>query len=189
MNRRYSRPVVLAFFIIAGCNGPIPVPPTPPNPPVPPTPAAISQQLLDAHNKARSDRGLPPFKANADLQKAADSHAAHMASVGIMAHEGIGDGTPWTRITATGYTYSAAGENIEWGSPDVPSVMSVWLASPGHLANIVGDYSDAGLAMAKDSKGGVWWCVDFGTSVKLKETALVSGVEPSASSTSIKVSR
>jgi len=55
-----------------------------------------------------------------------------------------------------GTTWSGGGENIANGQPDVASVMAAWWASPGHKANILGDYTDVGCA----SVGAIWVC-DF----------------------------
>ena len=84
-----------------------------------------------------------------------------MAKVGIMAHFGIGDGLPESRVRNAGYTASADAENVAWNEPDAVSVMTAWLTSPGHRANIVGPYSDFGGAVVQ-GKLGPYWCTVFG---------------------------
>lgn len=42
-----------------------------------------------------------------------------------------------SRLTDEGYAWSFAGENIAAGQSTVSDVVSGWLASPGHCANIM----------------------------------------------------
>lgn len=169
------RKILALALLMVGC-GPAPTPPTPTPTPVPPSPIptpptpnpspipdSVVMQLLQAHNQARQQNNLPPLALNADLQAAAQNHASYMAKVDKLAHSLIGDGTPWSRIEAAGYSYQVAGENIAWNQADVPTVMASWMNSPGHRANILGSaYQDVGLAVAYDAKGEPYWCVDFG---------------------------
>ena len=60
----------------------------------------------------------------------------------------------------TGYAWSFAGENIAAGQPTVSSVMSGWLASPGHCANIMkAEFRDVAVScvsQAGSSYGRYW---------------------------------
>ena len=68
------------------------------------------------------------------------------------------------RISAQGYAWSAAGENIAKGQRDPAAVMSSWMASPGHRANILNcGYKHLGVGLAVDSDGSKLWTQDFGT--------------------------
>jgi uncharacterized protein YkwD len=64
--------------------------------------------------------------------------------------------TPVDRIRATGYIPSenvgyVIGENLAWGTLNLAtpeSVVNAWIASPGHLANILeAQYTDTGLGV------------------------------------------
>ena len=48
-----------------------------------------------------------------------------------MAHEGIGDGDPFTRMQNDGYQFSNAGENIAWNQQTVAAVMTAWMDVAG----------------------------------------------------------
>jgi len=133
-----------------------PVPPSPYDPATAPT--DIVQQLLEAHNKERTQRGYKPLTLNPKLQASAQAHADFMAKVGHMAHFGIGDGTPWSRIQAAGYAYSSAAENVAWNQQTVVDVMSTWMGSPGHRWNILSGNTECGLAVRD-----LYWCAVFGT--------------------------
>jgi len=168
---------VLCLVMFSGCGpmpAPAPAPPPisrppivkPPLPPPAPAPApliSVAQQLLIAHNQQRANAGLAPLTINPKLQLAAQQHSDYQAKVKQMAHEGIGDGTPFTRMQADGYQFSSAGENIAWNQQTVAAVMTAWMNSAGHKANILGPYKEVGLAVAYNP--GPYWTVDFGTSM------------------------
>lgn len=145
--------------------GPRPAPTPAPSPTPSPIPASTRDQELDSHNRYRAQAGLPPLAINAQLQAAAQAHADFMARVGKMAHQGIGDGDMATRLHAAGYLYGRAGENIAWNQPNVASVMTAWWGSPGHRANILGDYTEAGFAVAYGARKDPYWCSTFGASM------------------------
>lgn len=161
--------------------GPVP-PPVPTPPPTPPPASDIPGELLAAHNRERAAAGLAPLALEPRLQRAAQGHADHMAEVGKMAHQGIGDGDLSDRIAASGYRASRAGENVAWNQRDVPAVMFAWTNSPGHRANILGPYRDAGLAVAYGTKGDPYWCSLFG-SPSARMTGAVTVVASPDSST------
>jgi uncharacterized protein YkwD len=162
---------VLAAILAAlrGSPRPAPVPPppapTPLPPPSPPSPAPVDvpAELLAAHNDRRLEAGLPALGSSVSLQMAAQSHADSMARVGKMAHAGIGDGDLASRLAGVGYRFRAAGENVARGQRDVAAVMSSWFSSPGHRANILGNFAGAGFAMARGADGSRYWCATFGT--------------------------
>jgi hypothetical protein len=102
--------------------------------------SAFDQLLLELVNRARLDPlaevkrvgiglndGLAagtitaaakqPLAANDLLVKAAEAHSLFMLNHDQFAHEGIGDGTPTSRMQAAGYTLTGSwmtGENIAW---------------------------------------------------------------------------
>jgi uncharacterized protein YkwD len=140
---------------------PAPVPiPTPVPPPVPGDDAA---QLLAEHNARRSEAGLPAYVPSVKLRAAAQGHATVMAQLGRMAHSGIGDGDPGSRLRGSGYAFRTAGENIAWNQRSVAEVMTSWLNSPGHRANILSPaFTEAGFAVAHGPSG-PFWCAVFGS--------------------------
>lgn len=64
------------------------------------------------------------------------------------------------RIADEGYAWSWSGENIAAGQTTVAGVMSDWLASPGHCANIMrAEFRDVALscvAQAGSTYGRYW---------------------------------
>lgn len=130
-------------------------------------------ELLAAHNKERSSRRLTEFSWNVKLQEAAQNHANFMAQRNRMAHWGIGDGDPSSRMRATGYNAAAGGENIGAGQRNVPEIMKDWMNSSGHRAAILGSYKEYGGAVAKATNGTLYWCSVFGTSLAQDEDELM----------------
>jgi uncharacterized protein YkwD len=130
------------------------VPPVPPSPPPLPPPAPnpppvddVSAALLELHNAERAKKSLPPLRIDPKLTTAAVAHSRHMAQVGKLAHFGINDGDPWSRMKDAGYSFSSASENVAWGQPDPKTAVSDWMSSSGHRANILGNFVDAGFGV------------------------------------------
>lgn len=156
--------LLLAILSLIGCNRPTPGP-------IPPPDQDIVKHLIDLHNYYRAQHNLPPLIQNQKLQAAANKHGAYQAQVGHMAHFGIGDGTPGSRITAEGYNWSSYGENVAWNQADAETVMKTWMWSPGHRWNILSNYQEIGASMYKGKNGDPYWTVDFGTTAAGQPTA------------------
>ena len=127
-----------------------------------PEPDPVAIELLDAHNRERAKEKLPPLKLNAKLTAAAKVQARDMAEHDKMQHEGTDGSTPLQRIERQGYHGRGSGENVAYGSADVPGVMTMWMESPPHKKNILGDFGEMGGARATAEDGTPYWCVDFG---------------------------
>lgn len=158
---RHGIAIGVVSLVLVGCtpSGP-PAPPGPVPPPVPP--GDVARLLLDACNEYRASRGLPSLALDPRLQASAGGHSQRMASVGKMAHVGIGDGDPFGRIQSAGYAYRTAGECVAWGQLDAGSVMRAWIGDAPHRAILEGPYVDCGGAGVRGRDGGIYWCMDFG---------------------------
>lgn len=120
------------------------------------------QGVLDATNAERKAAGLPALKANPKLFSAARGHSANMAKQGKFDHV-LDEKTPADRVKAAGYTFRACGENIAWNSPTPAEALRIWMDSPGHKANILNkDFTEIGVAVAKNDKGEPYWTQVFG---------------------------
>ena len=69
-----------------------------------------------AINELKRHAGLNPLRLNDKLCLAADNYARFMAQHNVFGHNE--NGTPFTRIKETGYSFHVAGENIAAGSLD-----------------------------------------------------------------------
>lgn len=100
---------------------------------------------------------------NDRLFSAAARHSRDMAVNNYFSHTSL-DGRSFSRrITDEGYAQSFAGENIAAGQSTVSAVMSGWLASPGHCANIMrAEFRDVAVScvsQAGSSYGRYWTMV------------------------------
>ncbi|CAH0482432.1 unnamed protein product [Peronospora belbahrii] len=121
--------------------------------------------MLMAVNKQRATKGLSPLCLNKKLHDAAMGHSLDMAAHDYMDHEGSDGSRLSQRITQAGYDWEAVAENVAAGQVDVDEVMEGWIKSPGHLENIMGDYTMFGSAYAfnKDGTYQHYWTQNFGS--------------------------
>jgi uncharacterized protein YkwD len=142
--------------------------------PTPETIEVVRTAILCLHNQVRAAQGLPLLKDNAKLRKAATGHSSTMVSQGYFDHTSPDGDTFVDRIIGAGYTKKNAGwtlgENLAWGTGDLSTaqgVMSAWMNSAGHKANIVKKaYREVGigirLGVPSDEGVGATITADFG---------------------------
>ena len=114
-------------------------------------------------NAQRRERGLPSLHTNRRLNRSAQHWTNHMVADDVFTH-----GPNFAaRITAVGFDWSTAGENIATGFSTPASVVGAWMASDGHCHNIltpvfrsVGTGVSAGAVPGFGGDG--TWTQDFG---------------------------
>jgi len=108
------------------------------------------QKFVDLTNVSREAVGLPDLRLSAQLDAAAEAHAQDMIARHYWGHYGPnGNETPWHFISATGYTYTVAGENLARGFNSPEEITTAWLRSPEHAANLLSNrYTEVGFATA-----------------------------------------
>jgi uncharacterized protein YkwD len=94
---------------------------------------AMRAAVLCLVNRQRTSRGLPALHEDRRLDHSAQGWTAHMVAVGQFTH---GHNFA-SRITAAGFDWSSAGENIATGFPTPATVMKAWMASPDHCRNLL----------------------------------------------------
>jgi len=103
---------------------------------------------------------------NARLTNAAAAHSADMVENDFFSHTGSNGSSLANRIDAAGYAWSGIGENIAAGPMTVDAVMSGWMASEGHCANIMNaNFREIGVACvpgAAGNKFASYWTMDLG---------------------------
>jgi len=63
-----------------------------------------------------------------------------------------------TALKEQGASYSTAGENIAWGQKTPQEVVTGWMNSSGHRANILGaNYTKIGCGFYQGSDGTCYW--------------------------------
>lgn len=104
--------------------------------------------LFSLVKQARSDNGKTGLLRNEAMDQVALDWANRMAADGVKSHNPnlesqLPDG--WT----------GGAENVANGQSDVQAVHTAWMESPGHRENILGDYTDIGLAFI-NANGTTW---------------------------------
>ncbi|KAJ1795184.1 hypothetical protein LPJ59_004390 [Coemansia sp. RSA 2399] len=111
--------------------------------------------MLSSLNSIRALAGKSPVTLNSELSTIAQAHSAYQASVNTMTHSDP-SGELGSRLSADSISWTAAAENIAWNQQDVASVMLAWTNSPGHYANMIGDYTEVGFGVSD-----LYWTQDF----------------------------
>jgi uncharacterized protein YkwD len=110
------------------------------------TQSTISQRITELVNAERAKAGLPPLVVSYQLNAAADLQARNMVAmapvVGLaaaMSHtlQGTFQPTLISRANTVGYDYYSLGENIAYGYNTAEEVVTAWMNSAGHRANIL----------------------------------------------------
>jgi uncharacterized protein YkwD len=125
-------------------------------------PKTACEAVVKAHNRFRAEAKLPALVVSRKLQAAAELHAKDMAARNKMTHKGSDGKSVVDRVTAEGYRFRKAGENIAVGRFNVERLMKGWIESPPHKRNILGNFSQIGVAYATAEDGKRYWCVTFG---------------------------
>jgi uncharacterized protein YkwD len=127
------------------------------------TDASYEAKVIALTNDARVKNGCAALRTDSKLTTAARAHSADMAKNNYFSHTGLNGSTFVTRVKATGYT-TPSGENIAWGYRTPDTVMTGWMNSTGHRANILNCASKAiGVGIARKADGTPYWTQEFGS--------------------------
>ncbi len=115
-------------------------------------------QVFNLLNQHRLANGKSALAYDTKLEAAIEGHAHHMAVHSFWGHDAPESAvsSPWVRASLCGT--SANGENLGNGYSSPASVMDGWKNSPGHNANMLGDFSRVGIG-----KYGSFWGQLFGS--------------------------
>jgi uncharacterized protein YkwD len=153
-------------FVLTGCTVPVNTTSSPSAPSTAPsTIGATESRIFNLVNAERTRQGLPNLVYSAQLDRMARIQAENMARFQKMAHV-IPESTLPTlvdRAHASGYAFARLAENVALGYPNAATVVQGWMASKGHRANILNrDVEETGIAIARSSAGGIYYCQVFG---------------------------
>ncbi len=127
--------------------------------------AGYVNQIASLINQERAAAGLPSLTVNAQLQSAAQGHAADMACNNLVSHTGSDGSSVRSRIAAAGYVASRSEEIIyAGGSPQ--AALTWWMSDAIHRDAILNAKStEMGVGYAYFSSGsyGDFIAVDFGS--------------------------
>lgn len=137
--------------------------------------SSFAYSVLAQLNAERSHHGLPALRMNSQLVASAHAHNLAMARANQMSHQLPGEPYFTNRISAAGYHYRDAGENIGWNSEvsrsgvlELETMMYAEGAPPAgqvnHYSNIVNRYyTEVGIEVWIDPvHHKLWLTEDFG---------------------------
>ena len=99
------------------------------------TQSQVEQSLIDTVNDVREAHNLRPLRVDPRLVEAARAHSSTLLRNNVFEHGSFAD-----RIVRHGARGPAFGENLAWGTGPLASARSIvssWMASPGHRANLL----------------------------------------------------
>src|SRR3954447_18793105 len=131
---------------------------------------AFAQQVVALVNQHRASMGLVALTVNATLTDSAVWKSRHMAAYAYFDHNDPAPPIardPFTRMLNCGYSSGGSlGENIAVGQPTPSDVMTAWLNSPGHRANIEAPaFRSTGVGVAVGGPYGIYWTQEFASGV------------------------
>ena len=168
---RLSGLFLFTTCVAAGCA----VTPAPDPPPIPTSSSArrpagaAESRIFDLINGERWHQGLTPLTYNPQLDRMAKIQAQNMARFQKMAHVLPEAELPTlvSRAQNVGYVFGRIAENVALGYPSAETVVHGWMASKGHRANILNtDVAETGIAIARSSAGGLYYCQVFGRQLR-----------------------
>lgn len=112
---------------------------------------SFEEQILYYTNQFRSAHNLPSLKLNGFISKEAAQHSHDMAN----GHTSFGHSGFQQRTNdlheKLGTT--ATGENVAFGELSAKEVVDIWISSPPHRKNLLGNFTMVGIGIAQNSDG------------------------------------
>lgn len=136
-------------------------PTTPETPVTPPastpsgTVSAMEQQVVTLVNQQRAAHGLGALTLSTTLSNGARLKSQDLQKNHYFDHNSPTYGSPFDMMRSLGITYGSAGENIAMGYSSAEAVVTAWMNSPSHRANIL-DARFKQIGVGYVSNGGYW---------------------------------
>ena len=120
---------------------------------------AYEQEVIRLTNVERAKYGLKPLTEDWELSRVARYKSQDMHDRRYFDHNSPTYGTPFQMMRAFGLSYRSAGENIAMGYRTPQAVVTGWMNSSGHRANILNSsYTKIGVGYVAD---GNYWTQQF----------------------------
>jgi len=145
--------------------------------------AVINAVLVDLTNQNRQQNNLASLTVNPTLVAAAQAKANDEAIKGYFAHVSPQGIDSWYWFKQAGYNFTYAGENLAVDFSDSADVVTAWMNSPTHRANILdGHYTEIGIATAQGMYEGhptIFVVQEFGSPAETATAPISEQVLPS----------
>jgi len=119
-----------------------------------PSAAAQIQRVLDDTNAIRAENGLAPLALNPSISAVSQAWSAKQAKADSMSHN-----PSYSSQIPSGWTKAA--ENVAAGYSYDTVVTQGWANSAGHRKNMLGDFTDIGIGIAKAADGTTYFTQNF----------------------------
>ena len=120
-------------------------------------PDAATAELLAGLNRARKDAGKPPLTPQPTLQAAARRRAHENAERDGFDSSKKDGHALFEQIAAAGYRYARLTMSDAAGQPTAADALKTWLDASERRAEILGDFTDVGLAYDRSATGKPYW--------------------------------
>lgn len=121
---------------------------------------AIEDEIWRQVNEYRRSQKLPPLTLNNTIAGVARTHSLNMASLSVpFGHDGFNNRAKQLEQKIAGLR--AVAEKVAFGQRTASEVVADWLSSPGHRANIVGNYTQTGIGVVANKKGVLYYTQMF----------------------------
>lgn len=107
-------------------------------------------ELLDLINTYRVDNNLNPLEIIEHISYKSSEHNNYMIATNTVNHDGFTERKTNLQEVLGAYR---VGENVAFGFSSAQAVMTAWIGSAGHKANLEGDYSHYGVSIQIDNNG------------------------------------
>ena len=98
---------------------------------------AVQKEVLALVNEQRAAAGVAALVLDTKLSEVATAKAQDMYDNNYFSHTSPTYGSPFDMLKTFGVSYRTAGENIAYGQRSAQQVMTDWMNSSGHRANIL----------------------------------------------------
>ena len=98
---------------------------------------SYENEVIRLVNEQRAQHGLAALSANWELSRVARYKSQDMVDNRYFSHTSPTYGSPFQMMKAFGISYRTAGENIAHGQRTPQAVVTAWMNSSGHRANIL----------------------------------------------------
>ncbi len=119
-------------------------------------PSSFTQKVVVLTNQERIQEGLEPLTISKSAAEAAAVRAKEIAE--SFSHTRPDGRSFSTALKDQGVSYRSAGENIAWGQTTPEEVVTGWMNSSGHRANILSSkFTSIGVGFYRSSSGRTYW--------------------------------
>lgn len=124
--------------------------------------SSYEQKVVELVNVERQKAGLPALTLDSAISNVARTKSKDMADNNYFAHQSPTYGSAGDMLNKFGIKWSAWGENIASGQKTPEAVVTAWMNSSGHRANILSsNFSKIGVGYVTNSNGTPYWTQVF----------------------------